>query len=167
MMDAGEVRLRTVVAGDLPFLEALYGSTRADELALTEWSDDQKQAFVAQQFAAQAAHYMTHYPDMAADVIEVAGEPAGRLLVNRRKWEIRIVDIGLVPAFRGRGIGGGLLRDLMAEAAASARRLSIHVERNNRARALYERLGFGVVDDGEVYLRMEWEPGADGQAKIA
>jgi ribosomal protein S18 acetylase RimI-like enzyme len=161
------VTLRPIVAGDAPFLEAVYASTRAGELALVPWSDEEKQAFVAQQFAAQSAHYAKHYPGMSAHVIELEGEPAGRLLVDRWEREIRIVDISLLPEFRGRGAGTRLLRELMDEAAGSERTLSIHVEKTNPALKLYERLGFRPADDEGVHVRMEWEPGDADQAKIA
>ena len=84
------------------------------------------------------------------------GEPIGRLYVDRRPTEIRIVDISLLPQFRGAGIGSGLLDDLMREAAASDRRLTIHVEINNRAGTLYTRLGFVEAARQGPYRRMEW-----------
>ena len=52
--------------------------------------------------------------------------------------------------------GSELLAELMDEATEMAKRLSIHVERNNRALGLYERLGFAPVGETGVYLRMEW-----------
>jgi ribosomal protein S18 acetylase RimI-like enzyme len=163
--------LRPVTPGDNAFLASVYASTRAGEMAIVPWSDEQKEAFVAQQFAAQSAHYATHYPHMSADVVVVDGEPAGRLLVDRWDREIRIVDISLLPAFRGRGIGSTLLQELMAEAAESERSLSIHVERNNAALRLYERLGFEPAGDEGVYLRMELASVGrgedDGRARIA
>jgi ribosomal protein S18 acetylase RimI-like enzyme len=104
---------------------------------------------------------------MTSDVILANGAPAGRLLVARWSEEIRIVDITLLPEFRGSGTGSGLLRELMAEAAAAGKRLSIHVEVQNPAMRLYERLGFRPVGDAGVYLRMEWDPSARDQVKIA
>jgi ribosomal protein S18 acetylase RimI-like enzyme len=112
------------------------------------------------QFAAQTAHYAQHYDGMSSDVVLVDGEPAGRLLVARWREEIRIVDITLLPAFRGRGAGSELLAELMDEATEMAKRLSIHVERENRAMSFYERLGFEPVAEFGVYLRMEWDPAA-------
>jgi ribosomal protein S18 acetylase RimI-like enzyme len=112
------------------------------------------------QFAAQSAHYAQHYTGLTSDMILVGGEPAGRLLVARWAQEIRIVDIALLPAFRGRGAGSELLAELMDEATEMAKRLSIHVERENRALGLYERLGFKPVGETGVYLRMEWESSA-------
>ena len=140
-----DVALRPLTEADEPFALSVYASTREEELAPVPWSDEQKAAFVAMQFAAQSAHYAQHYTGMSSDVILVDGEPAGRLLVARWREEIRIVDIALLPAFRGRGAGSELLRDLMDEATEMGKPLSIHVERDNRALALYERLGFRPV----------------------
>ena len=153
------VALRPVRRSDEPFLLRVYAGTRAEELAPVPWSPEQKAAFVAQQFAAQTAHYAQHYAGMSADVILVDDEPAGRLLVARWTDEIRIVDISILPEVRGRGAGTVVLRQLLEEAAAAGKRLSVHVERENRAVGLYERLGFRPVGEHTVvYLRMEWAP---------
>jgi ribosomal protein S18 acetylase RimI-like enzyme len=130
----------------------LYASTREPELALVPWDAMTKRAFVEHQFAAQDAHYRTHYDGATLDVVEVDGEPAGRLYVHRGPSDIRIMDIALAPAFRRRGIGTTLLRDLIDEASHSELALSIHVEQNNPARRLYERLGFEPAGEHGVYL---------------
>jgi ribosomal protein S18 acetylase RimI-like enzyme len=108
------------------------------------------------QFEAQDTTYRRNNPAGSFDVIEAGGRPAGRLIVDRRPTDIRIVDISLLPAFRGAGIGGRLLAELIAEAAGSGRTLSIHVEVHNRAAELYARMGFAVVAEHGVYRRMEW-----------
>jgi len=154
------VTLRPVRDDDEPFLLRVYAGTRAEELAPVPWSPEEKAAFVAQQFAAQTIHYAKHYAGMSADVIVVDDQPAGRLLVDRWPDEIRIVDISLLPAVRGRGVGSMLLRGLIDEAAADGKRVSIHVERENRALSLYERLGFRRIGEHGVYLRLEWDPAA-------
>jgi ribosomal protein S18 acetylase RimI-like enzyme len=150
-----EVGLRPVADGDRPFLVELYGSTREPELAHVPWDDATKRAFVEHQFAAQDAHYRQHYAGATLDVVEVGGEPAGRLYVHRGPSDIRIMDVALAPPFRGRGIGTRLLSELIAEAAESGRKLSIHVERDNPARRLYERLGFEPAGEHGVYLLYE------------
>jgi len=61
-----------------------------------------------------------------------------------------------LPDHRGAGIGGAILRSLLAEAAAAGKPVRIHVERLNPARRLYERLGFLPVADKGVYVMMEW-----------
>lgn len=147
--------LRPVVDDDRPFLVDLYGSVREPELAHLPWDDAVKGAFVEQQFAAQDEHYRTNYPGATLDVIEVGGERAGRLYVHRGPSDIRIMDIAIAPAFRGRGIGTALLHGLIEEAEESGRKLSIHVEMNNRAKRLYERLDFEPAGEHGVYVLME------------
>jgi hypothetical protein len=50
------VTLRPIGADDLPFLCALYASTREQELAAVAWDPAQKTAFVQMQLAAQHAY---------------------------------------------------------------------------------------------------------------
>ena len=114
-----QVTLRAAGAADREFLLAVYASTRLDELAVTGWSDDQKEAFCRDQFCAQEAHYLQHYPTAEYAVIEEAGSPAGRWYVDRWPREIRIMDIALLPLWRGRGIGTCVLTDLQREALSA------------------------------------------------
>ena len=149
-------RLRPATEADRAFLAELYGSTRAEELALVDWDDATKAAFIEHQFSAQDRHYRANYPGATLDVIEVDGERAGRLYVHRGESDIRIMDIALAPAFRGRGIGTGLVEGLIEEARSSGRSVSIHVEMQNPARSLYERLGFLPAGQHGVYVLMKW-----------
>jgi len=153
-----QVSLRPAADGDRAFLLSVYASTRAKELALVAWGEAERDAFVRSQFEAQDAHYRQYYPGAAFDVVLVAGRPAGRLYVDRWEREIRIVDIALLPEYRGRGAGTVLLRRLLEEGADSGKKVSIHVERFNRALGFYARLGFEPVEDRGVYLLMEWAP---------
>jgi ribosomal protein S18 acetylase RimI-like enzyme len=153
-----ELGLRPIADEDLSFLERVYASTREEELAPVPWSAEQKAAFLAQQFAAQHAHYATHYAGASLDVVTVDGVPAGRLYVDRRPDELRVIDIALLPEFRGAGLGTRLLRPLLDEAAARGVPVTIHVEHSNRAMSLYRRLGFEPVEDAGVYMLMRREP---------
>jgi ribosomal protein S18 acetylase RimI-like enzyme len=152
--------LRPATADDEPFLEKVYGGTRAAELATVPWTEEDKAAFVQMQFAAQAQYYREHYPNTSFDVILLDAEAVGRLYVARWTDEIRIVDIALLPEYCNRGIGTTLLRQLQSEANAAGKPLRIHVERFNPALKLYERLGFRQVEDRGVYLFLEWQRGA-------
>lgn len=145
---------------DLPFLERVYGSTRESELAQTDWSDAQKAQFIAFQFRAQHQHYTTHYHGARFLVIERDDVPIGRLYLHWREDELRIVDIALLPEARGTGIGGVLLRALMAQAAGQGKGVSIHVERMNPAMRLYQRLGFRRIGEHGIYHLMQWRPDA-------
>jgi len=157
-LEARGVRLRPQRAEDGPFLDRLFISTRWEELRVAPWSDEDKLAFLIQQRRFQAAHYAAHYSDAAFDVIEVAGVAAGRLYLLRNGGDFRVVDISLLPEFRGRGIGGALLRAVGDEARTAGARVSVHVEVVNPARRLYERVGFMPTVDKGPYLLMEWTP---------
>ena len=150
------ISLRPITPEDEPFLAALYASTRAQELALTNWSDEQKAMFCRMQFNAQTTDYRRNYPDASFDIIERDGAAAGRLLVLRTDEKIHVIDIALLPEHRGAGIGTRLLKELQAEARAAGTKLTIHVEQFNPARRLYERLGFQQVEEKGVYLLLEW-----------
>jgi len=56
--------------------------------------------------------------------------------------------------------GGSELSELLDEGARSGKCVSIHVEKNNPAKGLYERLGFAPVADQGVYLLLEARPAA-------
>lgn len=155
-----EITFRPIRDDDREFLARLYASTREEELAVTPWSEEQKAAFLRQQFEAQHAFYTEQFADAEFSVILLDGEPAGRLYVDRREDEIRLIDIALLPEHRGQGIGGELMRDLLAEGEEKGLPVTIHVERFNPALRLYERLGFRHVEEQGPYYLMEWRPGA-------
>lgn len=167
-MDGGArqvtISLRPIAPEDQPFLLALYGSTREQELARVAFTPEQKAAFVAHQFDAQSRHY-AQFRDTTFELVLVDGEPAGRLLLGRWERELRIVDVALMPAFRGAGIGARLLAPVLAEADARGVPTTIHVERENPAQRLYARLGFAPVAEEGVYQR--WERPAGGGADDA
>ena len=152
------IALRPITEADLPFLFRVYASTRWEELAPTGWDAAQKEAFLQQQFAAQHAWWQEQYQGTSFDVVERASVPIGRLYVARWERELRIVDIALLPEFRGDGIGTQLIDGVIAEAEAAGLPVRIHVEIFNPARELYDRLGFVPIEDKGVYLLMERPP---------
>lgn len=157
--------LRPETEEDLEFLYHLYASTRADEMALLDWTEEEKEAFLRMQFSAQRGYYREHYRETRFDVIEREGEAIGRLAVARWPDDIRVVDIVLMPEHRGQGVGGGLMRALLDEAAAAGKSVSIHVEVYNPALRLYERLGFQAKgEDNGIYRLMEWRAETPGTA---
>jgi len=150
--------LRPVTAKDEPFLRGLYASVRSHEMALTQWTDAQQDAFLSMQFAAQTHHYTTHYPAAVFDVIESRGTSAGRITVSRGEKTINLIDLALIPSFRRLGIGTALITQLKDEAQLVGKRVILHVENFNPARRLYERLGFTVSASDQIYNEMEWTP---------
>ena len=74
------------------------------------------------------------------------GEPAGRLYVDRLPAEIRIVDIALLPAYRGRGLGTAGTAAVAERLAMMGRVSSLYVNGfNHPARRAYDKVGFTRV----------------------
>lgn len=140
---------------DLPFVAALYATTRADELAATGWPEAMKAVFLAQQHQAQHAHYRAVHPDGEWLIIAREGAPVGRLYLAEQDGMLLLVDIALLPEARGGGLGTAILTDLLA---AETRPVQLHVELMNPARRLYERLGFVPVEQEAFRLRMIRHP---------
>jgi ribosomal protein S18 acetylase RimI-like enzyme len=160
---------RPVDAADAGFLLRVYGSTRAAELALTDWDATARDAFVQMQFRAQNAHYWREWPDAEHSIIQVlqatACQEVGRLWLHQRDDSLHVLDISLLPEWCGRGIGSTCLRALQDRAARQRRFLSIQVEQGNPARHLYERLGFLSVGEQQgIHQLMRWLPGPDAAA---
>lgn len=152
---------RPMTDDDLPFIAALYASTREHEFAPLGWPAEQLQSFLAHQHELQHRHYQSQYPDAESLILEQGGEAVGRLYLEQRRDALHLIDLALLPTWRGRGLGGAILADLVAAAAIAGRRVSLHVVQHNPARRLYKRLGFRTVEDGDAYLRMEWDGGAE------
>ena len=162
LRDGGTLTLRPVTPRDDEFLLSVYASTRAEELAQVQWQPEQRDAFVKWQFEMQRREYDARYPDAEYDVIEIDGQPAGRIWIGRDAQQIRLMDIALLPEFQNRGAGTLLVRDLIEEARATKKRLRHMVfVYNNNAGRLYERLGFVVFEEQGGYRHMEWKPSED------
>lgn len=152
------IAFRALTDADDAFIAALYASTRADEMAMTGWPVEMCDAFLAQQHRAQHVHYQANYRGADWLVVERDAVAIGRLYLAEWPAEVRVVDISLTPGSRGHGIGAALLRDVGDWAGAMGKTVSIHVEKNNPARRLYERLGFVLAEDKGVYDLMTWDP---------
>lgn len=153
------LELRPVTSQDEPFLEGVYASSRAAELAALPWTPEQKRLFVRQQFLAQQHHYQTHFPGAAFQLVLVDGAQAGRLYRWEDERELRLLDITLLPEWQGLGLGTRLIRQLIREAASHHRSVTLHVLRSSRAVSLYLRLGFSVREEGDVYWCLECRDG--------
>jgi GNAT superfamily N-acetyltransferase len=159
--------LRPEVEADVPFLRRLYVSTRWEELAVTNWTEAQKLAFLESQFALQRHHYRTYYPSADWGILQHGSEQAGRLYVDRQADALLVVDVSLLPEWRGRGIGTAIVQAMCTEARDAGKAVTISVEKYNPAQRLYRRLGFREASDHGVYWFMEWRAAPDDQLNNA
>lgn len=153
------VTLRNFTTEDEAFLYRLYATTREEELAALGWDAAQQELFLKMQFNIQHHTYIANYPQADSYIIIADGEQAGRLMLNRTSEEIFMIDLALLPEYRGAGIGSTLFKELLAEGAKTGRPVILHVLKDNvNAIRLYERLGFSICADVGMYFRMECAP---------
>lgn len=147
-----DLALRPIRPEDEAWLLAIFASTREEERQLLGWPDATWDAFVRQQFSFQHTQYQTAYANPSFLLVLCDGEVAGRLYLDRTPTETRLVDIALLPAWRRRGIGRRLLESLVVESDVNGIPIGLHVERNNPILGYYQRLGFQLEADKDVYL---------------
>lgn len=145
---APPVRIRPAAAGDLDVLTAL-------EIA----------GFEGDRMSRRSLRRLLGAPT-AATLVAVAGDRIvgyAMLLFRQGSRSARLYSLVRIPEGRGRGIGEALLRAaerVAAEHGATEMRLEVRPD-NDRARALYERLGFSTFgrladyyEDNSDALRM-------------
>jgi ribosomal protein S18 acetylase RimI-like enzyme len=157
-LTAAGFSLRPVVEGDVPFLRRLFRTLRWDELAPTLWPDEAKVAFLDQQYDFQQRHYTHGFAEAEFYLVERNAEPIGRFYVDRQTRNWYLIEISLLPDWRGQGLGSALI-GLLQDGVRAGRgdRLSLNVETTNRARRLYARLGFLEVAALDEFPRLSLE----------
>lgn len=157
------LRCRPQLSEDEAFLWQVYASTRQEELDRAGWSPEQRKVFLDSQFKAMRTGYASQFPQGEFSVIMLGEQRVGLMVVDRPENELRLVDIALLPEYRGRGIGTFYLKKLASEAALARKPLRLHVFKGSRPWGLYERLGFVKIEEHGPYEHLEWSPEAAGQ----
>ncbi len=150
------VNFRPINQDDEPFLFRLYANTREEEFKLLPWNEQQKITFLQMQFAAQHKYYQEQFQEANFWIIEQQNKAIGRLYLDYRSDEVRIIEITILSEYRNQGIGSQILQDILVSATERDLPVRISVEHYNPALNLYNRLGFKQIGDTGVYLLMEW-----------
>lgn len=153
-----KVTFRATLNSDDAFLLALYKSTRAEEMSYALMTQGDKDHFLEGQFRMQSEGYATNYIGAVHRIIQLDGVDVGRLIVLRTDEMLRIIDLSLIPAARGRGLGTDILRTLLNEAHGGKVPVRLAVEAQNPAINLYLRHGFTAVETRGHHYEMEWRP---------
>ena len=133
MSEKGLIEIVSETDTDENFLAKVYFSTRSDEFSALGWDAEQLKQFLAMQYKIQKQAYRLQFPDAENLIIWLEKEKIGRLIVNRSATDLRLVDISLLPKFRGSGIGTQVITDLQSECGEKNLPLTLSVARNNSA----------------------------------
>ncbi len=141
------VTRRAATDGDIEFArQAHHLSYReASEAQFGPWDD-----------AAQDRFFESDWRDAQFEIVLADGEPCGYVCIEDRPEDLHVREIVIHPAFQGRGIGSGILREVIER--ARQRRVPVHVGtfRKNRAVGLYKRLGFRETGTTDTHVLLEW-----------
>lgn len=166
-LEARGLSFRRAADSDRAFLRALFETARVDAGLLAAWPDAVRRPFLDQQFHFQTVHYARAYPEADRWLVLAGERPIGRVILSRKPEEWWLVDIALLPAWRGSGVGILLLQAIQTAArAAAAPCVRLTVDPQNPARRLYERLGFTVEQECIPALAMIWRPGAEEPVQL-
>lgn len=167
-MRIGPLQLRPLTADDMPQVQSIYASSRGDDPLLALWPQDQLATFLQMQCRAQHQHYTQHYADAQFMLLELDDQLAGRLYWHWQPSELRLVEITILPEFRARGLATLLIQHLQAMASQRGLPLALQVAcTNQRAMALYHRLGFVLGDTDGVFYDMQYAPSTIARATPA
>jgi RimJ/RimL family protein N-acetyltransferase len=150
------IRLQPASAPDERFLRYLFNTVRAADFAAVGLPQAMLDVMLDQQFRAQSKGYATQFPSASSLVVMKGSERVGRLLLAEEKRRWHIVDIALLPALRGQGIGSDVITAAARAAEEQgAQELTLSVLASNvAAQRLYLRLGFSEAGRDGVRMSM-------------
>src|SRR5262249_51187804 len=141
----GPVTLRTETDADRDFRYRLFCNPRHPEFPLLP-PPPAYEAVMRHQFHAQTVSYQAEFPRARFDIMELGGQPIGRIIIDRPGDVVYIVDQAIVPELRNKGIGTAIMRGLMEEARAAGVPLRLMAAHGDPAMRLYTRLGFATTE---------------------
>jgi ribosomal protein S18 acetylase RimI-like enzyme len=138
--------LRPVIESDRAWLRALHHAAIRDAVeAMWGWDEQVQDELFEKGFTPEHQ-----------SIVHMDGQDVGVIGVTRRPSEYFLDNVQIVPAYQGRGIGSALIRELQDRAERAGVPIGLQVILSNRARSLYERLGFVVTHQSETHYVMRW-----------
>jgi len=142
-----EITLRTATEEDKAFCQQVHHEAYHDVVKrqFGEWDEAKSDWFFEQRWSS-----------LQYEVIELNGIPVGCFSRQVNADHVSIDEVEVLPARQNHGIGTELLRRQQEEATKLGMPVILRVLKKNRARQLYERLGFVVTGETDTHHLMEW-----------
>lgn len=150
------LRMHPQYSEDQVFLNHLYRTRRTD-LQQLHASPEVIDQLISLQQLMQIKTYEHQFPDAQYFIIHFGEQAIGQIIIDVTKSYLHLIDIALLPAFQGRGIGHQLVQSLLTYASALTYDVHLSVQKNNIvAKNLYTSQGFKMVNEDDVFEKMIW-----------
>lgn len=144
---------------DEAFIRTLMLQVLTRSLGAEAWPEPLRTNLLDTQYRVRREGFRQMAGDAPGTILCVDGEPAGWLVLAETEEAILIVNIAVLEAWQGRGLGTWMLRSVIEKAGQRHIPVQLEVARiNDAARRLYLRLGFHEVGGNEIHHQMEWKP---------
>ena len=142
-----EIKLRNATKKDYSFLYTLHKATMGEYVEKT-WGWDEK---------FQQTHFIKYFDPESLQIVVAATTDIGCVSVTEKGGHVFLHKIEILPAYQNRGVGTVLIRNIVEQAENENKPVFLQVMKiNERAKALYERLGFSVYGETATHYQMEY-----------
>ncbi|MBC7692294.1 MAG: GNAT family N-acetyltransferase [Methylotenera sp.] len=146
-----EIIFRTCTASDFDFVKQVHFASLREAITHSSgWDDEEQNRFVSRWFKPERVQIIQR-------ITQCNAEDAGFLIVERQKDRIFLESLSLLPKFQNQGIGKLILKGLITEAEKSKAPITLLVLKANRARKLYDSLGFIQTFEDRTHSHLKWE----------
>ena len=141
-----EFSFRRVTPHDFAFCWQTYSDAMQPLTAeLMQWNEANQRRGIEEALA-----------DEGASILVSDGADVGWLHVIETRRDIHLGHLYLAPQARNRGLGTKFLHWMGERAKRKDKNFTLEVLKNNRARGLYERLGFRVIETSPLKFTMQF-----------
>lgn len=137
-----EFSLRKASREDIDFIFYIRAQTMKDDFTRTfGWDDDDQYKRAADEIG-------------QAQIIMINKEPIGVIKILTCKHEFHLHQMQILPQYQGKGIGTTLLENLLDRADSQNFQVTLFVLKGARAKHLYDRMGFFIIEENANNFKM-------------
>lgn len=117
---------------------------------------EQLENLLEMQYLAKLSFYNNQWPDATTYLVKAERLGIGKIILSTYKSGLHIIDVVIAEKYRNKGIGRKLL--MLVEQRAldiGCTKLTLSVATNNRAKTLYDYLGYEVTSQNETHIAMQ------------
>jgi ribosomal protein S18 acetylase RimI-like enzyme len=140
-----KIELRQAKHEDYSYLYELKKRTLREYISKTwDWDENWQKKYFSSNFN----------PDLLKIIIE-GGNEIGCISIIEEDNQIFLSLIEISPEYQNQGIGSTLIKDLLIKAEKLSKSVYLQVlKTNEKAKKLYLRLGFSIIEESETHYKM-------------